>query len=252
VDVNQALAQAKDACATVYAADELGDVQGNVDTMNAFVDDKKMGKAKKEAKPIMPMIDSLSQDAQAGRDAAKMEANQSIQAATSALQEAQQAEAATYNAAGYNQAQAKLNEAKQAMSDPCRYKDAKRLADDAARQAANAREAAIAEKRRIEEERRRAEEEARLAALEAQRKEEERLRNMFPPTYTVARGDCLWRISGQERIYDDPGFWPIIHDANAKKIPNPDLIYPGQELTIPRDYTDLEMLDLLYQLWGNY
>lgn len=252
IDVNQALAQAKDDCASVYATDDLSSVQGRVDNMNALVDDKKMGKAKKEAKPLTPDIETLSQQAQTARDRAKIEATNAIKAAGTAVQEARDAETATYNAAGFNQAESKLKQANAAMNDPCRYGEAKQLADDAARQAANAREAAMAEKRRLEEERRRAEEEERLAALEAQRQEEERLKNMFPPTYVVESGNSLWRISGMQRIYDDPVYWPLIHDANTGVVQNPDLIYPGQELTIPRDYSDLEMLDLLYRLWNNY
>ncbi|HXV75518.1 MAG TPA: DUF4398 domain-containing protein [Candidatus Polarisedimenticolaceae bacterium] len=252
IDVNQALAAAKDDCATVYATNDLNAIQQRVDGMNALVDDKKMGKAKKEAVPLLPEVEQLGQTAEASRAHAKTAADSAIAAATKAVQEARDAETATYNPDGFRQAESKLNQATAAMNDPCRYNEAKQLAEDASRQAANAREAAMAEKRRQEEERRRAEEEARLAALEAQRQEEERKKNMVPPTYVVEPGNSLWRIAGMQRIYDNPGFWPIIHDANSGKIANPDLIYPGQELTIPRDYSDLEMLDLLYRLWSNY
>ena len=50
-------------------------------------------------------------------------------------------------------------------------------------------------------------------------------------TYTVKKGDSLSRIAKQ--VYGDAGKWKAIHTANSDKIPNPDLIYPGQELTIP-------------------
>ncbi len=75
---------------------------------------------------------------------------------------------------------------------------------------------------------------------------------MFPPTYVVKKGDYLWRISGMERIYKNPIYWPIIHDANSGKIADPDLIYPGQELTIPRDMSDQQMTNKLYRLWASY
>ncbi|MES2766433.1 MAG: hypothetical protein V4642_11215 [Bacteroidota bacterium] len=45
--------------------------------------------------------------------------------------------------------------------------------------------------------------------------------------------DCLWNISGKEEIYSDPFQWPKIWQANADIVRNPDVIYPGQELTIP-------------------
>jgi nucleoid-associated protein YgaU len=48
-------------------------------------------------------------------------------------------------------------------------------------------------------------------------------------TYTVESGDTLWAIS--ERFYGDGGRYQQIADASG--ISNPDLIQPGQVLTIP-------------------
>jgi nucleoid-associated protein YgaU len=48
-------------------------------------------------------------------------------------------------------------------------------------------------------------------------------------TYTVESGDTLWAIS--ERFYGDGNKYQTIADASG--VPNPDLIYPGQVLTIP-------------------
>lgn len=45
--------------------------------------------------------------------------------------------------------------------------------------------------------------------------------------------DCLWNISGKQQIYNDPFMWPKIWQANSEKIRNPDVIFPGQVLTIP-------------------
>lgn len=60
--------------------------------------------------------------------------------------------------------------------------------------------------------------------------------------YTVIKGDCLWKISGKKEIYNDPFMWPIIYEANREQIKNPDLIYPGQKLTIPRSGIPLEKI----------
>lgn len=50
-------------------------------------------------------------------------------------------------------------------------------------------------------------------------------------TYVVKTGDNLSKIAKQ--FYGDPGKWKKIHAANADKIPNPDLIHPGLQLSIP-------------------
>ncbi len=56
-------------------------------------------------------------------------------------------------------------------------------------------------------------------------------------TYTVGTWaqdrDCLWNIAGKEQIYNDPLMWSKIYVANMDQIRNPDIIYPGQVLTIP-------------------
>ena len=48
-------------------------------------------------------------------------------------------------------------------------------------------------------------------------------------TYTVVSGDTLWAIA--ERFYGDGSKYQMIADASG--VANPDLIHPGQVLTIP-------------------
>ncbi|KAA8960183.1 LysM peptidoglycan-binding domain-containing protein [Mycobacterium sp.] len=48
-------------------------------------------------------------------------------------------------------------------------------------------------------------------------------------TYTVVAGDTLWAIA--ERFYGDGSQYQVIADASG--VDNPDLIHPGQVLTIP-------------------
>ncbi|MFL5466562.1 MAG: LysM peptidoglycan-binding domain-containing protein [Gemmatimonadaceae bacterium] len=50
-------------------------------------------------------------------------------------------------------------------------------------------------------------------------------------TYTVKQGDSLSKIA--KHFYGSASKWKKIHAANADKIPNPDLIHPGLQLTIP-------------------
>ena len=51
-------------------------------------------------------------------------------------------------------------------------------------------------------------------------------------SYTVKKGDCLWNIA--KKLYGNGSKYTIIYDANKDTIGgNPNLIYPGQVLTIP-------------------
>lgn len=50
-------------------------------------------------------------------------------------------------------------------------------------------------------------------------------------TYTVKAGDTLWAIAA--RYYGKGAEYSKIASANTDKISNPNLIYPGQVLTIP-------------------
>ena len=49
--------------------------------------------------------------------------------------------------------------------------------------------------------------------------------------YTVVAGDSLSRIAKRE--YGDANAWHRIYEANRDIIKDPDLIHPGQNLTIP-------------------
>ncbi|NWA04043.1 LysM peptidoglycan-binding domain-containing protein [Pseudomonas gingeri] len=55
------------------------------------------------------------------------------------------------------------------------------------------------------------------------------LKDGYPQRYTVVRGDTLWDISG--KFLREPWKWPEIWHANPQ-IANPDLIYPGDILTL--------------------
>lgn len=50
--------------------------------------------------------------------------------------------------------------------------------------------------------------------------------------YTVVKGDCLWNIA--KKFYGDGSLYTVIYNANQGVIGgNPNLIFPGQVLTIP-------------------
>ena len=62
------------------------------------------------------------------------------------------------------------------------------------------------------------------------KKEEEAEKNKFPKVYTVKKGDHLWNIS--TRFYNDGFKWTVV--AAENNLNNPDIIIPGQKLTLPK------------------
>ncbi len=55
---------------------------------------------------------------------------------------------------------------------------------------------------------------------------------IYKVVYRERLKDCLWRISG--KFYKNPRLWKNIYKANKDKIKDPDLIYPGWLLKIPK------------------
>jgi len=243
-DMNKTFGEAKDACASVYAADRVAAVQDDVDATNVLSDDKKWKKALEGATDAMPKIQNLQTAADQNREQAQREANDALSAADAALKEADAADAAKYGGTYYADGKAKLDQARKKADDPCAWKDAAAMAKQAEDDLRRARNAAIAEKKRLDEE--------AAAAARAKAAEEAKEPEVpaLPPNYVVQRGDYLWKISGMDKIYQGSKFWPLIYDANRSSIQDPDLIYPGQNLNIPRKMSDTEMMSKLRTMWG--
>jgi LysM repeat protein len=69
-----------------------------------------------------------------------------------------------------------------------------------------------------------------------------RYKGALKTVYVVKKGDSLWWIAKYKDIYNDPYLWPVIHDANNKAIKDPNRIYPGMKLQIPREgYTPADI-----------
>ncbi len=51
-------------------------------------------------------------------------------------------------------------------------------------------------------------------------------------TYVVRAGDSLWVIAGRPEVYSNSLLWPLVWQANATVIPNPDHLRRGQVLKV--------------------
>lgn len=51
--------------------------------------------------------------------------------------------------------------------------------------------------------------------------------------YEIQKGDSLWKIA--KNFYGDGNDYPKIFEANKEVIKDPDLIFPGQMIRIPKD-----------------
>lgn len=63
---------------------------------------------------------------------------------------------------------------------------------------------------------------------------EEKGKPAEPDTYTVMRGDYLWKIAAKAEIYNDPYAWSRIYTSNTDQIKDANLIYADQIFRIPR------------------
>ncbi|MBN2185338.1 MAG: LysM peptidoglycan-binding domain-containing protein [Candidatus Krumholzibacteriota bacterium] len=57
----------------------------------------------------------------------------------------------------------------------------------------------------------------------------------WPRRYSVAQDDWLARIAGYWEIYGNYRKWTVLYEANKNQINDPDLIFPGQEIIVPRE-----------------
>ncbi|MCK4236862.1 MAG: LysM peptidoglycan-binding domain-containing protein, partial [Candidatus Krumholzibacteria bacterium] len=56
----------------------------------------------------------------------------------------------------------------------------------------------------------------------------------WPKKHVVIEDEWLAKIAGYWEIYDDYRKWPVLFEANNGRIRDPDLIFPNQELVVPR------------------
>jgi len=58
----------------------------------------------------------------------------------------------------------------------------------------------------------------------------------WPRKHKVMQDEWLAKIAGYWEIYDNYRQWPVLYEANRDRIQDPDLIFPEQELVVPREF----------------
>ncbi|MCK4549569.1 MAG: LysM peptidoglycan-binding domain-containing protein [Candidatus Krumholzibacteria bacterium] len=58
----------------------------------------------------------------------------------------------------------------------------------------------------------------------------------WPRKHMVMQDEWLAKIAGYWEVYDNYRQWPVLFEANRERINDPDLIFPEQELIVPREY----------------
>jgi nucleoid-associated protein YgaU len=260
-DAEAAVTAAKLAEADIYVPQEYQSAEGMLAQAKAEVEKKEYEQAKDSAIQTIALAEQAREHAIGAKQEAKVKAEGIIGEVKSALREADSAGAQKYYAVDYNKLSGTLKDMESDYAAE-KYLDVISKGETALAQAkelaASSRLAAAEEARRKAEEearlaRLKAEEEARRrAAEEARRKAEEEARRLAeerarkPASHSVAKGECLWVISEYEKIYDDPFQWPLIYKANRSQIRDPDLIFPDQDLKIPRNVSNGEVNEALY------
>ena len=58
----------------------------------------------------------------------------------------------------------------------------------------------------------------------------------WPREHKVMQDEWLAKIAGYWEVYDNYRQWPVLFEANRDRIDDPDLIFPEQELIVPREF----------------
>jgi LysM repeat protein len=82
--------------------------------------------------------------------------------------------------------------------------------------------------------------ESQVKAASLRMKEFEKI---YPVTYKVKKGETLIDIAQRREIFNDKYMWPLIYKANRDQMRDPQLVYPGQVLAIPRDLSFEEIIE---------
>lgn len=78
---------------------------------------------------------------------------------------------------------------------------------------------------------------------EIQKQAKTEIFEVYPTIYVVNKDDSLPSVAARHEVYNDSFMWPLIYKANRDQIKDPKVIYPGQDLKIPRNMTMEEIIE---------
>ena len=230
-DAKLAFQEATDAGAQTYASEQFLSAEDALNQATKLMEQKKYRQAREKAMDALKLSREAHASAVQNKNSMNRGAQEIYNMALSALNAANQAGAYTYAPAQMEDAQRTLQEAKNAY-EAGDFANAKQLAESAL---AKAREAEQVAKQVGGDQQ---SNQARQIAGSIQ--DPGATPRPYPTNHIVIKGETLWWIAEYKQIYGDPFQWPVIYKANRAQIKDPDLIFPDQNFTIPRepDLTD--------------
>ena len=132
VEVNLALSRAKDACAVVYAPDNLAAIERRVDEINRLADARKCRRARAAAQPMMRDVLAFADLVELRRDLARVDAEDALAGAEAALTRARAVRNGGDPSAELAAAERALAVARSMRGDACAYPTVAGLAREAA------------------------------------------------------------------------------------------------------------------------
>ncbi len=81
------------------------------------------------------------------------------------------------------------------------------------------------------------------AQIEAAKLRLEEFERIYPLTYKVKKGETLIDIAQRREIFNDKFMWPLIYKANRDQMRDPQVVFPGQVLSIPRELSFEEIIE---------
>ncbi len=130
VEINLALTRAKEACAAIYAPQELATVENHIEEMNRLAGARKCRKASSAAGPIQPDVVALSSLVESRKNVAWTEAENALAVAEAAMARAA-ADGGPAASSSLESAGRSIALAKRMSEDPCSYLRAAALAREA-------------------------------------------------------------------------------------------------------------------------
>ncbi len=232
-DIQRSISLAREECASVYAQEELDDLEIMIIQMKQK---KKYKEMRKMALDILPRIEKLRSTINEQKQVLRLQVEEKKEMASENISSALKNQAIDYAPDLMARANNLFQEGEQFKDDRgCQLKKALHYFQTSAQSAEKANEKTVEEKnKQIErEEARKLQEKKKVRVPE---KPKEKITE-----WIVASGENLWTISSKNEVYGNPLLWPLLFWANRSQIKNPNLIYSHQRLKIPREFQEEDL-----------